>query len=261
MPSISTITPPRVPFLEAGTQWISREWYRWLLNMFARQGLTDDDIALLLAAPLPATDVPNLIDLAPACCGGIAQTLDLAPSATAVAAMIPPGCEKLMQIVADGSGATMVLEGIPSGYSNLRLVVEGRDTGNVAASEASVMFNGDVTAANYTASQYLEGQAAAAAANTIAASANGMAMLQLPGVLNNANAVGNNELMIPAYDRDRYKVAYASTGAYYGNGTPPLRIRNYTGAWLKTDAIQRITLTAGNDKFAAKSTATLYGYR
>lgn len=51
MPNITNITPPRVPLTDARTGMISREWYRFFLNLFVLTGsgqsdLTIDDLAV-----------------------------------------------------------------------------------------------------------------------------------------------------------------------------------------------------------------------
>jgi hypothetical protein len=55
MPNVTNITPPRVPFLEPGTDRISREWYRFLLNLFnlTSSGTNDFSIQDALIGPDP----------------------------------------------------------------------------------------------------------------------------------------------------------------------------------------------------------------
>jgi hypothetical protein len=66
--TINNITPPRVPLVdEAGL--ISRPWFMWLLNMFARAGADGDSIATLtgevdgiLVAPVAPEPIPVILD-------------------------------------------------------------------------------------------------------------------------------------------------------------------------------------------------------
>jgi len=53
MPNITNIPAPRVPFIEERTGLISREWYRFLLNLFTLVGggQVDTTLADLLVAP------------------------------------------------------------------------------------------------------------------------------------------------------------------------------------------------------------------
>lgn len=55
--NVNNITAPRVPFLDDRTGLISREWFQWFLNMFARvnQG---DEVAQAVAALATAPVVP-----------------------------------------------------------------------------------------------------------------------------------------------------------------------------------------------------------
>jgi hypothetical protein len=64
MPSpvnITNITPPRVPFLDERTGLVSREWYRFLLNMFTitGNGIQQPTLAITATAPLAITDGQN----------------------------------------------------------------------------------------------------------------------------------------------------------------------------------------------------------
>ena len=56
--NVNNITPPRVPFLDERTGLISRPWYLWFLNMFARVNQGDEVaqlVAQLISAPDPST--------------------------------------------------------------------------------------------------------------------------------------------------------------------------------------------------------------
>ena len=60
----NNITPPRVPFLDERTGLISREWFMWLLNMFARanQGAEVAEVVDYLAsAPLTLDPTEDII--------------------------------------------------------------------------------------------------------------------------------------------------------------------------------------------------------
>jgi hypothetical protein len=64
MPSpvnITNITPPRVPFLDERTGLVSREWYRFLLNMFTitGNGIQQPTLTITATAPLVITDGQN----------------------------------------------------------------------------------------------------------------------------------------------------------------------------------------------------------
>jgi len=59
--NITNITPPRVPFLDERTGLVSREWYRFLLNMFTitGNGTQQPTLAITATAPLVITDGQN----------------------------------------------------------------------------------------------------------------------------------------------------------------------------------------------------------
>ena len=55
MPNITSIPAPRVPFIDERTGLISREWYRFMLNLFTLTGSGASDISVtdLAVAPNP----------------------------------------------------------------------------------------------------------------------------------------------------------------------------------------------------------------
>jgi len=59
--NITNITPPRVPFIDDKTGLISRQWYRFLLNMFTitGNGVQQPTLAITATAPLAITDGQN----------------------------------------------------------------------------------------------------------------------------------------------------------------------------------------------------------
>ena len=59
--NITNITPPRVPFLDERTGLISRQWYRFLLNMFTitGNGVQQPTLGITVAPPLVITDGQN----------------------------------------------------------------------------------------------------------------------------------------------------------------------------------------------------------
>jgi hypothetical protein len=59
--NITNITPPRVPFIDQSTGLISRQWYRFLLNMFTitGNGTQQPTLAITATAPLAITSGQN----------------------------------------------------------------------------------------------------------------------------------------------------------------------------------------------------------
>ena len=65
MPNITNIPSPRVPFIDQRTGEISREWYRFLLNLFQLTGGGTNDISLVdqALAPNPQDPVATVATL------------------------------------------------------------------------------------------------------------------------------------------------------------------------------------------------------
>ena len=59
MPNITNIPAPRVSFIDERTGLISREWFRFLLNLFTRIEDGSIDINLLLTSPQPSDQSGN----------------------------------------------------------------------------------------------------------------------------------------------------------------------------------------------------------
>lgn len=59
--NVTNITPPRVPFIDDKTGLISRQWYRFLLNMFTitGNGVQQPTLGITVAPPLTITDGQN----------------------------------------------------------------------------------------------------------------------------------------------------------------------------------------------------------
>jgi hypothetical protein len=73
MPNITNITAPRVPFLDERTGLISREWYRFLLNLFTLTGGGSNDTTLLDLQLGPVITPSDFIAVIP-------ETISSAPS-------------------------------------------------------------------------------------------------------------------------------------------------------------------------------------
>lgn len=61
MSAVTTLTPPRVPFLDPRTGLISREWYKFFLYLFTVAGSGQSDISNvdLAVAPTPRIPISN----------------------------------------------------------------------------------------------------------------------------------------------------------------------------------------------------------
>jgi hypothetical protein len=65
MPNITNIPPQRVPFIDERTGLISREWYRFLLNLFqiSGSGTSDTSTVDLQIAPIVGDQTDNIVTL------------------------------------------------------------------------------------------------------------------------------------------------------------------------------------------------------
>lgn len=170
------------------------------------------------------------------------------------------GMTKISKVVTSGSASTITFSSISGSYTDLMIVIAGRDTATgTADASVRIKINNDGTSSNYTSSQFLVGSGASASANTTASSSNGVSICNIPGSLNNANAVGAARILIPNYSGTTfYKMIESQYGSAF-NTTPTLGNGAYVAVWKSTSAITDITLTAGVTAFVDGTTATLYG--
>lgn len=167
------------------------------------------------------------------------------------------GMTRIAQVVCAGSQATISFSSIPATYTNLRLIIYGRDTKAAGEQNFYMGFNGDTTSANYI-SHYLEGSAAAVSAANVAGSSAGWIAV-FPGVTGNANAVASLDIIIPSYAGTTfYKMATTTQNSYSG-ATPTHSNLVTQMVWKSTAAINAISLPAPGTAFVDGTIATLYG--
>jgi hypothetical protein len=171
------------------------------------------------------------------------------------------GSTRIAQVVTTGSAASITFSSIPGTYTNLRIVVHGRDTSTIAANLGMrLRFNGDTTASNYTPEAFDESLFGAQNTSSNTSSTAGMMMGRMPGSLNNANAVGHVEIFIPHYaGTSFYKIPSSIYSSYASNNGAPIVSGNDAAVWKNTAAITNIVITAAGVAFVNGTTATLYG--
>lgn len=179
-----------------------------------------------------------------------------------VPAASAPAESLIARAVTSGSQATVTFSSIPQYFTDLRVVVLGRDTINSPGLNFSLLFNGDTTAGNYTSTaQTGVTNNGTGFLNSIASSAAGCAIGRLPGVFSNAAAVGSTEILIPVYSGTVFqKIVQSVSGDHYGtDGLNTVVVRAFT--WKSTAAITSMTFTVGGTAFLDGSVISLYGRR
>lgn len=175
----------------------------------------------------------------------------------------PWAMERISQVVTTSSATTITFSSIPGTYTNLRLILTGRDTQTSAGSfSMHCKINSDGTAGNYTNTQILYGAGSSATATSSnAATTDGAMCGNFPGVNGNANAVGTVCLEFDGYAQTTfYKVVRATEAQYYGSG-PTLETWSFMFAWKSTAAITTLVISKGSTAFVDGTTATLYGVK
>jgi hypothetical protein len=154
--------------------------------------------------------------------------------------------------VGSGGAATMAFSSIPSTYTDLKLCLSTRSTGN--AGGINLTFNGD-TANNYN-SRRLYGNGSNAYSATYSTQPAIYLWDETPST-NTANTFSSIDVYVPNYAGSTSK-SVSSDGVSENNATNT-NMSMVAGLWSGTSAITAITLVDGGANFAQYSTATLYG--
>lgn len=149
MPNITSIPAPRVPFIDERTGLISREWYRFMLNLFTLTGsgtsdLTITDLAIAPNPVDPSTVLGSAIEQSQlaSLTAQYSQFLDIVGVAPVAQAPIPPfddltpraelgtmaaqNAEKVA--ITGGTIAGITFGGFPAGTVSLPSLYWGTDT-------------------------------------------------------------------------------------------------------------------------------------
>ena len=159
------------------------------------------------------------------------------------------------KIVIGAAGASSVtFSGIPqTGYTDLKVVFSGRETGNTGSQwiDATLTFNSSTT--GYS-SRVVYGSGGGTGSTT--GGSTGIPFLYSTSNTATASTYGNTEFYVPNYTSSNYKSVSSDT-VTENNATPTILLLG-ASLWSNTAAITSMTLTAGTS-FAQYSTFYLYG--
>lgn len=155
---------------------------------------------------------------------------------------------KIASTTVETPQASIDFNSIPSGYTDLCLVLSGRSTTTVDYCE--VRFNG---ASTNLSGRYLYGNGSTVASSTY------QPFIYMNSSGNTANTFGNASIYVPNYAASNYKSI--SIDSVYENNATLAYTELQAGLWSSTSAINQVTLicTGASQNFAAGTTATLYG--
>ena len=164
---------------------------------------------------------------------------------------------KIAQVVTTSSQSTITFSSIPGSYSNLKILLIGRDTATGTAEAAvRIKINSDATAANYSSENYAGAFNGTTNDGTTASSTAGGIGPLIPGSSGAASSVGNAEINFIGYAQTTFwKPVLSVTSSF----TASLLTRTSSFEWKSTSAITNIVITAGVTAFVDGTTATLYG--
>lgn len=166
---------------------------------------------------------------------------------------------KISKVVTTSSATTITFSSIPGSYTDLKIIITGRDTQNTGYALVRLKINGDTTSGNYTSSQYITGYTTTnTAVNAEASSAAGSPVCVIPGVQSNANALGSAEITIPNYAGTVFHKSVNSVDCSL-DGPTGHRTTVRFFVWKSTAAITDLVITCGGTAFVDGTTATLYG--
>jgi hypothetical protein len=163
--------------------------------------------------------------------------------------------ESIATTTLSSSQATITFSGIPATYTHLQLRVLARSTAATTQDNAFFRLNTDTTS-SYSY-HYLYGTGSAAASGGGVTQTSNILDGE-PGTSIGSNIFAATVLDILDYaDTNKYKTSRMLTG-WDGNGSGNIALQS--GLWMKTNAINTITITNGAS-FAANSSFALYGIK
>jgi len=168
----------------------------------------------------------------------------------------------LQRIVTSGSQSSVNVTSLSQAYTDLRIVISGRDTSSSGFLTVRLQLNGDTSSGNYTNSIYLEGNASSVNNGTQSATSAGVIVGYIPGSASSAQAVGKVEILIPNYSGTTFQKHFdaLATGIIDNSGsTGNTALDLRTGRWLSTAAVTSFLITAGGTAFVDGTTITVYG--
>jgi hypothetical protein len=153
--------------------------------------------------------------------------------------------------VGSGGAATIEFTSIPATYTDLKLVLSGRDNRNETQNGVNISLNGST--ANFTGIQ-IQGS------GTQTGSFNIARFVSYNNSTNStANTFANAEIYFPNYASSNNK-SFSSDAVQENNATAAYTFLS-AGLWSNSAAITSITLTPDSASFVQYSTATLYGIK
>ena len=154
------------------------------------------------------------------------------------------------------SASTVTFSNIPSGYTDLKVVISSRATGSRSDDAMLIRFNSDSTAGNYSI-KWLRGNGSSATSGDGTGYAGGY-VGEFNGGASTSNTFTSQEIYIPNYRSSSAK-SFSVDITEEANQTT-VYAHLVAGLWTGTAAITTITLVDHNsNNFAISSTATLYG--
>jgi len=170
---------------------------------------------------------------------------------------MPPSYESIATItVGAGGSASIDLQSIPSTFTHLQIrgLVQNT-TANTSVTSGTVRFNND-TGANY-AYHYLNGSGSATGAGGLNSQTSALATTDIG--TNATNVFGTFVMDILDYkNTSRYKTFRCLSGVD-NNGSGYLQI--FSGLYMSTSAINRITFIPGASNYSQNSTIAIYGIK
>jgi hypothetical protein len=152
--------------------------------------------------------------------------------------------------VGSGGAATITFSSIASTYTDLKVVVSGRNSTS-STSDLILKFNG--SSSGYT-QKYIIGTGVSAVSGSQT-----YGQIGIMAGNSTANTFATNETYIPNYASSNYK-SFSSDDAYENNATQAYA-SFWANLWSNTAAITSIELSSGTGNFVQYSTAYLYGIK
>jgi hypothetical protein len=160
---------------------------------------------------------------------------------------------KIADVTVATPQSSIEFTGIPSGYTDLKLVVSARATAGGGWQDSNITFNNGTT----YSSRYLYGDSSAGNSGN---SASAITTRGANGNSTTANTFGNSDIYIPNYTSSTAKSLTIDDVTENNSSAVNSAITHMlAGISNSTTPINSITLTLGSGNYVVNSTFTLYG--
>jgi len=162
--------------------------------------------------------------------------------------------------VGSGGASSAIFDNIGSTFQHLQLRMCARSTRSFTSDGIIIQFNTDTNANNYFRYHYLYGDGASAGAGNVGTGVQAnLYVADVPAATATASAFGGVVVDLLDYASTSKNKVSRSFAGFDRNGAGVVQL--FSGLWINTSAITKVTISCSNANLAEFSTLALYGVK